>query len=161
MMTKICVTSSGPTLDSMVDPRFGRCAYFIIADPETYDFEAVSNEAAMASGGAGVRAAQTVVSKNVEAVLTGSVGPNAFPALQDAGVRILAGVSGTVKSAIEIYSKDGFQELTTPGPSNVGKGQGGPGRGLGMGYGGGMGMGRGMGRGSGGGRGRHRGGQNR
>ena len=156
-MTKICVTSSGPTLDSLVDPRFGRCAYFIIADPETFDFEAVSNEAAMASGGAGIRAAQTVVSKSVDAVLTGSVGPNAFPALQDAGIRILSGVSGTVKSVLESYKSDGFQELTTPGPSNVGKGQGGPGRGLGMGYG--MGLGRGMGRG--GGRGRHRGGRNR
>ena len=154
-MAKICVTSSGPTLDSMVDPRFGRCAYFIIADPETFDFEAVSNEAAIASGGAGIRAAQTVVSKSVDAVLTGSVGPNAFPALQDAGIRILSGVSGTVKSVLESYKSDGFQELTTPGPSNVGKGQGGPGRGLGMGYG----MGRGMGRG--GGRGRHRGGRNR
>ena len=119
-MTKICITSSGPTLESTVDPRFGRCAYFIIADPGTYDFEAVSNEAAMSSGGAGVKAAQTVVSKNVEAILTGSVGPNAFPALQDAGIRILAGVSGTVKSAIEGYNKDGFQELTTPGPSNIG-----------------------------------------
>jgi predicted Fe-Mo cluster-binding NifX family protein len=148
-------------LESTVDPRFGRCAYFIIVDPETYAFEAVSNEAAMASGGAGIRAAQTVSSMNVEAVLTGSVGPNAFPALQDAGIKILSGVSGQVKSAIEGYKTDGFQELTTPGPSNVGKGQGGPGRGLGMGYGGGTGrgMGRGMGRGRrGGGRGRHRGG---
>ena len=160
-MTKICITSSGPTLDSVVDPRFGRCAFFIIADPETSDFEAVSNEAAMASGGAGIRAAQTVSSMGVEAVLTGSVGPNAFPALQDAGIKILSGVSGTVKSAIENYNKEGFQELTTPGPSNVGKGQGGTGRGLGMGYGGGMGMGRGMGRGGGrgGGRGRRRGGR--
>ncbi len=158
-MTKICITSSGPTLDSMVDPRFGRCAYFIIADPETYAFEAVSNEAAMASGGAGIRAAQTVASKDVDAVLTGSVGPNAFPALQDAGIKILSGVSGMVRTAIENYNKSGFQELTTPGPSNVGKGQGGPGRGLGMGYGYGMGMGRGMGRG-GGGRGRRRGGRN-
>ena len=150
-MTKICVTSSGPTLESTVDPRFGRCAYFIIADSETYAFEAVSNEAAMASGGAGIRAAQTVTSMNVDAVLTGSVGP----ALQDAGIKILAGVSGTVKAAIENYNNDGYQELATPGPSNVGKGQGGPGRGLGMGRGGGRGMGRG-----GGGRGRHRGGRN-
>jgi predicted Fe-Mo cluster-binding NifX family protein len=155
-MTKICVTSSGPTLDSAVDPRFGRCAYFIIVDPETLAFEAVSNEAAMASGGAGIRAAQTVTSMNVAAVLTGSVGPNAFPALQDAGIKILAGVSGTVMSAIENYKSNGYQELATPGPSNVGKGQGGPGRGLGMGYGGGG--GRGMGRG--GGRGRRRGGRN-
>lgn len=163
MMTKICVTSTGSTLESTVDPRFGRCAYFIIVDSETYAFEAVSNEAAMASGGAGIRAAQTVASMNVDAVLTGSVGPNAFPALQDAGIKILAGVSGTVKTAIENYNKDGYHELVTPGPSNVGKGQGGPGRGLGMGYGGGGGLGRGMGRGMGrgGGRGRHRGGQNR
>jgi predicted Fe-Mo cluster-binding NifX family protein len=162
-MTKICVTSSGPSLDSMVDPRFGRCAFFIIADSESYDFEAVPNEAAMASGGAGVRAAQTVASKDVEAILTGSVGPNAFPALQEAGIKILSNVSGTVRSAIENYKKNGFQELETPGPANVGKGQGGPGRGLGMGrgYGRGLGMGRGAGGGRGGGRGRHRGGRNR
>ncbi len=161
-MARICITSSGSSLESRIDPRFGRCAYFIIADPETYDFEAVSNEAAMVSGGAGIRAAQIVASKNVDAVLTGSVGPNAFPALQNAGIRILTGVSGTVKSAIDSYHKDGLQELAAPGPSNIGRGQGGPGRGLGMGYGYGMGLGQGRGMGRvGGGRGRHRGGRNR
>ena len=117
IMTKICVTSSGPTLESTVDPRFGRCAYFIIADPATMAFEAISNEAAMASGGAGIRAAQTVAAQNVEAVLTGSVGPNAFPALQDSDIKILSGVSGTVKSAIENYGKGTYSELTIPGPA--------------------------------------------
>jgi len=161
-MTKICVTSSGPTLESTIDPRFGRCAYFIIADTESFAFEAISNEAAMASGGAGVRAAQTVAAQNVEAVITGSVGPNAFPALQDSEIKILVGISGSVKSAIENYRSGTLAELSTPGPSNVGKGQGGPGRGMGMGRGGGMGMGLGAGyggRGGGGGRGRHRGGR--
>jgi len=153
-MTRICITSTGPTLESPIDPRFGRCAYFIIADPQTYEFEAVSNEAALASGGAGIRAAQTVVSKNVETVLTGSVGPNAFPALKDASIKILTNISGTVKTAIDRYRNDNLDELKAPGPSNVGKGQGGPGRGLGMGYGGGTGMG--FGRGSGGGRGHRR-----
>ncbi|MBN2229809.1 MAG: NifB/NifX family molybdenum-iron cluster-binding protein [Candidatus Thorarchaeota archaeon] len=156
-MGKICVTSSGPTLESAVDPRFGRCSYFIIADSETYAFEAISNEAAMASGGAGIQAAQIVASKGVEAVLTGSVGPNAFPALEDSSIKILVGISGTVKSAIESYASGSLDELKTPGPANVGKGQGGLGRGMGGGYG--MGMGRGMGRG-GGGRGRRRGGGN-
>jgi predicted Fe-Mo cluster-binding NifX family protein len=153
-MTRICITSTGPTLESPVDPRFGRCAYFIIADPQSYDFEAVSNEAAMVSGGAGIRAAQIIASKNVESVLTGSVGPNAFPALENAGIKILAGVSGTVKTAIESYKIGNLDELKTPGPSNIGKGQGGPGRGLGMGYSGGTGMG--LGRGAGGSRGHRR-----
>lgn len=155
-MAKICVTSSGPTLESAVDPRFGRCAYFIIADTETLAFEAIPNQAAMASGGAGVQAAQIVASKGVEAVLTGSVGPNAFPALDDSGIKILVGISGTVKAAIESYTSGALQELKTPGPANVGKGQGGAGYGVGYGRGGGMGMGRGMGRGGG----RRRGGGN-
>ncbi|TFG29404.1 dinitrogenase iron-molybdenum cofactor biosynthesis protein [Candidatus Thorarchaeota archaeon] len=146
-MAKICITSTGPTLESAVDPRFGRCAYFIIADTETYAFEAVSNSAAMASGGAGIQSAQIVASTGVEAVLTGSVGPNAFPALENAGIKILVGISGTVKSAIESYSSGSLEKLESPGPANVGKGQGGTGRGMGMGYGSGSGMGRGGGRG--------------
>lgn len=40
---KICITSEGKTLDSKVDPRFGRCQYFIIVDSETLVFEAVEN----------------------------------------------------------------------------------------------------------------------
>ncbi|MGQ4911956.1 MAG: NifB/NifX family molybdenum-iron cluster-binding protein [Candidatus Thorarchaeota archaeon] len=165
-MTKVCITSSGPTLDSQVDPRFGRCAYFIIADPDTGDFEAISNEAAMASGGAGIRAAQLVASQNVDAVITGSVGPNAYPALQNAGIRILTGAFGTVQSALDGYRANSLEEIGTAGPSHLGMG-GGMGRGVG-GYGTGLGLGRGrggqgrgMGGGRGSGRGRHRGGGSR
>lgn len=153
-MTRICVTSSGDSLESQIDPRFGRCAYFIIVDPKTQEFQAVSNEAAMASGGAGIRAAQIVSEHDVEAVITGSVGPNAYPALQNAGIKILTGASGTVKSAVESYSAGVLEEISTPGPSHIGMGMG---MGRGGGYGGGGG-GRGLGRGRGGGRGRRRGG---
>jgi len=40
---KIAVSASSPELDSSVDPRFGRCPYFLIVDPETMEFEAVEN----------------------------------------------------------------------------------------------------------------------
>ena len=135
-MTKICVTSTGETLEAQVDPRFGRCAYFIIADPETLRFEAVSNAALMASGGAGIQAAQAVSARNVEAVITGSVGPNAFSALDSSDIKILTGASGTVKDAIEMYKASKLREISTPGPSHMG-----------MGGGGGRGGGRGRGRG--------------
>ena len=75
-MTKICVTSQGNDLAAPIDPRFCRCAYFNIADSETMQFEAISNSAINASGGAGIQAAQTVASMGVEAVLTGNVGCN-------------------------------------------------------------------------------------
>jgi len=48
---KIAISATGSDLDAEVDPRFGRCRYYIIADPETGEFEAVNNESAAASGG--------------------------------------------------------------------------------------------------------------
>ncbi len=103
---KICVTSTGPGLDSPVDPRFGRCPYFIIVDPETMEYEVVSNQSADASGGAGMQAAQTVAEKGVGVVVTGHVGPNAVPVLDAAGIRSVIGAVGTVSDAVAQY-RDG------------------------------------------------------
>ena len=50
----IAVTSSGDSLDSLVNEKFGRCQYFIIVDPDTMKFEAVPNIAENRSEGAHV-----------------------------------------------------------------------------------------------------------
>jgi len=148
---KIAISATGPTLDAEVDPRFGRCQHFIIADTETDEFEAVDNSSATAAGGAGISAAQMVVKKGVEAVLTGNCGPNAHGVLASAKVKIITGVSGKIKDAIAEYKLGTYsaaQQANVPDHFGMGGG-GGTGRGMGGGMGGGM--GRGMGRGTGGG----------
>jgi len=102
---KICVTAAADGLDAQLDPRFGRCQYFVIVDSETMKFEAVPNTAAGAMGGAGIRAAQTVAGKGVEVLITGNVGPNAFQALSAAGVKIVTGAFGTVREVVERYKR--------------------------------------------------------
>ncbi|MBE0433442.1 NifB/NifX family molybdenum-iron cluster-binding protein [candidate division WOR-3 bacterium] len=111
---KICITAQGNTLESDIDPRFGRCKYFIFVDPDTLEFEAVQNQNIEAMGGAGVQSGQLVTSKQVKAVLTGNVGPNAFQTLQAAGIEVITGVSGTVKEAIEKYEKGSVKPTQTP-----------------------------------------------
>jgi predicted Fe-Mo cluster-binding NifX family protein len=149
---KIAISATGTTLDAEVDPRFGRCAYFIIVDPETMQFEALPNESAQASGGAGIAAAQAVAAKGVEAVLTGNCGPNATQVLSSAGIKIITGVSGIVKDAVQSYKAG---KLQPSAPPDVSGGTGGftPGMGSGMGRGMGGGRGKRCGRGGGGGRG--------
>ncbi len=100
---RIAISSTGPGLDDEVDPRFGRCQYFIVVDPDTMEFEAVENSSQAASGGAGIAAAQTVVGKDVQAVLTGNCGPNAFQVLQAADIPLITGVSGPVRDAISRF----------------------------------------------------------
>ncbi len=150
---KICVTATAGDLNAEVDPRFGRCQHFVFVDSDTMAFEAIPNEAIAAPGGAGIQAAQTVVNKGADVLISGNVGPNAFQVLSAAGVKVVTGAYGTVKEAVEMY-KNG--KLSETGDSTVSTHAGmdadiGGGFGMGMGGGrsGGRGQGTGMGRGMG------------
>lgn len=135
---KIAVSATGPDLDAEVDPRFGRCQYFIIVEPETMQFEIVANSSAVAAGGAGISAAQMIAGKGVEAVLTGNCGPNAYQVLSPAGITVITGMSGMVRDAVQSYKSGNLKGSAQPSvPGHFGMG-GSPGRGGGMGTGRGM-----------------------
>ena len=109
---KIAVSSSGNNLDSRIDPRFGRCAYFLIVDTDDMNFEAFDNESIALGGGAGIQAAQFVASKGAKAILTGNVGPNAVKTLGAAGVEVFVGQNGTVRAQTLERYKGGSLEST-------------------------------------------------
>ena len=136
---RIAVSATRESLDAQVDPRFGRCPYFVIVDSETMEFEAIPNTASGSMSGAGIQAAQTVASKGVKVIITGNVGPNAFRALSSAGINIITGVFGTVKEAVQRFKSGQLQGTTAPS-TQMGFGMGG-GYGTGMGRGGGRGLG--------------------
>ena len=100
---KIAVSSSGKDLDSQIDPRFGRCAYFVIVNTDDMSFETFENKSMTLGGGAGVQAAQFVTSKKTPVVVTGNIGPNAVRALSAAGVKVITGQTGTVRKAVKDY----------------------------------------------------------
>ena len=111
---KICITAQGNNLDTEVDPRFGRCQYFIIVDPDTQEFEAIENSSMVARGGAGIQSGQFMADKEVKTVLTGNVGPNAFTTLQAAGIEVITGVSGSINEVIKKYKKGEFKSISGP-----------------------------------------------
>jgi len=130
---KVAVSSTGGSLDSVVDPRFGRCGVFLVVDTETMKHQAVPNSSIGAAHGAGIGAAQAVAQLGVKAVITGQVGPNAHMALSRAGITIYTGASGTVESAVNQFKSGALRTAASP---TVGGhfGQGG-GRGTGQGRG--------------------------
>ncbi|RLB80425.1 MAG: dinitrogenase iron-molybdenum cofactor biosynthesis protein [Deltaproteobacteria bacterium] len=157
---KIAISSTGPDLDSEVDPRFGRCQYFMIVDPDDMSFEAVPNTNLSQGSGVGIQSAKVVADKGAEVVLTGNVGPKAYQTLSAAGLKIVTGVSGLIREAIQQYKNGQLQPSDQPNaqnhsglqahanPSQRSWPQQGPGTGFGLGQdmrtGGSMGMGRGM-----------------
>jgi predicted Fe-Mo cluster-binding NifX family protein/ferredoxin len=170
---KVAVTASKPTLDDQVDPRFGRCAYFLIVETDTMDFVSLENPNIALGGGAGIQSAQLMSEHDVKFALTGNCGPNAFQTLEAAGIQVIVGVSGVVRQVIEQLKSGAFSTVANPNvASHFGMGTGGDAgtagstqplaqqmggsMGMGRGMGGGRGMGRGMGKrmGMGGGMGR-------
>jgi predicted Fe-Mo cluster-binding NifX family protein len=143
---KIAITSTGPTLESTVEARFGRCPYFLIVDPDTMAVESLPNPNKALGGGAGPQSAQLMHEKGVTTVLTGNCGPNAHQAFGAAGIKVITGVSGDVRTALEQF-KSGQIASTPVSDAQTGFGMGG---GRGMGGGGGRGMGGGGGQGMGG-----------
>ncbi len=142
---RVCITSSGSNLDSFVDPRFGRCLYFIFVDSkEPEKFESVKNTGINAMRGAGIQAAQTVVDRGAEVVISGNFGPNAFGVLSASRVKIFQAMpSAKIRDALNAFKQGQLSEMTQPfggglGPSPGGL-SGGGGRGLGRGAGAGRG----------------------
>ena len=128
---KIAVTSTGPTLGDNVESRFGRCAYFLIIDTDTMQFEAIENPNIALGGGAGIQSAQLMSEKGVKTVLTGNCGPNAFNVFGQAGIQVIVGVSGNIRNAVEQFKAGAFSSASRPSVASH----------FGMGGGGGMGRG--------------------
>lgn len=98
---KVAIASMGNDLEGQVDPRFGRCDWFVIVETDTMEFTALQNPGATAGGGAGIQAAQVIASTGATAVVAGHMGPNAHQALAAAGIQILPFGGGTVRQAVE------------------------------------------------------------
>ncbi len=88
---KIAISATEPSLDAAMDQRFGRCAYFVVVEPDTMDSESVPNLTATLGSGAGIQAARLLAEKGVSTVLTGNCGPKAWDTLSAANFKVVVG----------------------------------------------------------------------
>jgi predicted Fe-Mo cluster-binding NifX family protein len=139
-----------------MDPRFGRCPFFVIVDTESMSENSIANTNVDAASGAGIQAAQDIAREGASALITGNVGPNAMQTLTAANIDVYQYQgAGSVREVVEKFKRGELVKITgasVPGHAGTGpgggqgagRGRGGAGRGRG---GGGQGMGRGGGQG--------------
>ena len=109
---KIAITAQGNDLSSDIDLRFGRAKWLIVVDVETGDFKAHDNEVNLnAAQGAGIQTGRNVAELDVEAVITGNVGPNAFKTLNAAGVKVFLAEKQSARQAVDSYKAGELKEV--------------------------------------------------
>jgi predicted Fe-Mo cluster-binding NifX family protein len=109
---KLAISTASPQPDARLDSRFGRCAYFVIIDTETREWDAHPNPAANAGGGAGTQSAQFIANQGVGAVVGPRFGPNAFTVLDAAGIQMYAASRGTVEELVDDYLAGQLKPVT-------------------------------------------------
>jgi predicted Fe-Mo cluster-binding NifX family protein len=106
-MMKVAITSTGNTLESNLDQRFGRCAFFLIYDTETEGMEFIPNPNKDAQNGAGPASVQLVASRNVQKIISGEFGIKIKSLLDSLKIQmiVLKEPEKTLKEIINMLSK--------------------------------------------------------
>ncbi|MCD4708071.1 MAG: NifB/NifX family molybdenum-iron cluster-binding protein [Candidatus Sabulitectum sp.] len=111
---KIAIASSGNTLESPVDGRFGRAPGFIVYDTDNDTFTIADNRQNLnAAQGAGIQAAQNVAETGAGAVIAPNFGPKAFSVLKAAGIKALISNAATVQDVIDEYKSGKLSESSS------------------------------------------------
>ena len=109
---KIIITSTGDSLESKVDQRFGRGAMFILYDTDEDSFSVIDNKQNLESpSGAGIQASMNIINQGIQAVITPNCGPKAFRVLSSAGVKIFSCEDGKIKDIIDDFKNDKLEEI--------------------------------------------------
>ena len=117
---KICISSTVDNIDGVTDGRFGRCPFYAIYDDATKEYEFIANDGAAAAQGAGLKAAQQVVDKGVDVVITGNVGPNAIRVLQSGNIEIYKMCGDKLKDQVNYFTEGKLNSINNPGASHMG-----------------------------------------
>lgn len=119
---KIAISATGRDMESLLDMRFGRCDFFQIHDSESGEVKVVENKGQLSDGGAGIAASQQLVDENVNVIITGNLGPNAFKIIEKTEIKTYKCGSISIKSALEKFKNNELEEITTAGPAHNGMG---------------------------------------
>jgi predicted Fe-Mo cluster-binding NifX family protein len=122
---KIAIPVDEKSLESNVCVSFGRAPYFLIYDTETKEGVFLDNSAAASTGGAGIKAAQTIVDSNVSVLLAPRCGENAANVLKAADIKIYKTADISVKKNIDDFISGKLSILDEIHPGFHGHGRGG------------------------------------
>ena len=103
---KVAITSTGNLLESNIDQRFGRCAYFVLYDTESESIEFIPNPNKELEEGAGPASVQLIASKEVKKIISGEYGIKIKSLLDSLKIQMISikNPDKKVKEIIELLS---------------------------------------------------------
>jgi len=115
---KLAISSHDGKRDTQFSSRFGRCEYFLFVDTDSHSWESHVNPAASARGGAGTQVVQFLSGNQIDAAISGRYGPNAYTALEAAGIKGFEADQGTPEELVERFLAGELKQVSGPTGKN-------------------------------------------
>lgn len=108
---KVAVTSSGPKLDDPIGTRPDKCSFWLFVDTVTMECEAIPNPLTSVRGPAAGKFLTRVLQEyRVKFILAGGCGCNQLTELGGDRMRVLFGMTGSVRETVEKFNRSPFLE---------------------------------------------------
>ncbi|MFW5982182.1 MAG: NifB/NifX family molybdenum-iron cluster-binding protein [Halanaerobiaceae bacterium] len=108
---KIAIPVEDKSIESNMSRNFGRSSFFLIYDIETKEEKYLDNNAATSQGGAGVKAAQTIIDQKVDGIIVPRCGRNAADIIQRANIKLFQGNNVSAHENIEALKNNKLDKL--------------------------------------------------
>ena len=105
---KVAIPSEGPDFEAKAGDRLGLSPYLLVVDLESKDFEAIRSPRE-SEGGAGMQMVALIIAKKSNILLTKWCSPTAERYLSIHGVRVVTGMSGTVKEILAKFERENLK----------------------------------------------------
>ena len=108
---KVAVTSTGLKLDDhMAKPD--KCSHWLVVDSVTMECEAIPNPLMRVGGpAAGKLITQVLQEHMVKFILAGGCGCNQLKEIGGNGIRVLLGMTGSVRETVEKFNRSQFSRM--------------------------------------------------
>lgn len=102
---KIAIPVDDKSMETNVCISFGRTPYFLIYDTENKESIFLNNSAAASQGGAGIKAAQTIVDNKADALITPRCGENAAEVIKTANIKMYKTINNSIMDNIKALNE--------------------------------------------------------
>lgn len=100
---RIAIPVDEKSMENNVCPSFGRAPYFLIYDTGSKESVYLDNSAVSSQGGAGIKAAQTIVDNKVSDLLTPRCGEKAAEVIKAANIKMYKTINTSVKDNLNAF----------------------------------------------------------
>jgi predicted Fe-Mo cluster-binding NifX family protein len=99
------------SINSNISDNFGRANFFLIYNDEAKEYDFFKNTAVNSQGGAGIEAAQILVDKNINILITPRCGNNAAKVLESGDVDIYKSISKSIEDNLNNFKENKLSPL--------------------------------------------------